>query len=149
MRVLNRVQRRLREDNPEAELAYLAYYDTIACPEVERPEEGIFVEYAPFQRDFHKPLKEAFESEYIEGLLEFFGKDKARALDYWYDNSLYSRWKKPPVPFKVDREVLKADIEYYGSLGFTDVASFACYLGEDYETLYGEPDISDFGELTK
>ncbi len=149
MRVLNRIQRRLKEDNSKAELAYLAYFDTISPPKNEKPEEGIFLEYAPFTRDFHKPVTEYAESEHLGALLNFFGKDSARVLDYWYDNSLYSKWKKPPLAFSVDKEVMKADFEFYRSLGFGEIASFACYLGEDYEELYGEPDISDFGELIK
>ena len=45
-----------------------------------------------------------------------------------------------------DAEVLRKDIAYYTSLGFEDVSSFACFLGYDCEELYGEPDISAFGE---
>ena len=65
-------------------------------------------------------------------------------LEYWYDNSLFSNWKKPPAKFSPDNEMIKADIEFYKRLGFNDIASFACYLGEDYEALYGESDISAF-----
>ena len=84
------------------------------------------------------------QSKFIVPLLDFFGADDAKALDYWYDNSLFSRWKKPPQPFSVDRDVLFSDFEYYRSLGFSDIGCFACFLGEDYEALYGDVDISDF-----
>ena len=142
--ILNRIIKRLRKDIPNASLAYLAYMETIAPPTTVKPEDGIFLEYAPFNRDFHKPLCEDSQSEYIIPLIDFFGAENAKALDYWYDNSLFSRWKKPPKPFSVDRHVLFADFEYYSSLGFSDIGCFACFLGADYEELHGKVDISDF-----
>lgn len=145
--VMNHILRRLKQDDPNARLAYLAYFNCIECPTKVRPEEGIFLEYAPFERDFHKPLAGDAQSAPLTALLDYFGKEGARALDYWYDNSLFSKWTKPPKRFAVDAPVLKADVEYYKGLGFEEIASFACYLGEDYEALYGEPDISDFSNL--
>ena len=142
--ILNRIIKRLRKDIPNASLAYLAYMETIEPPTRVKPEEGIFLEYAPFKRDFHKPLSGDLQSKFIVPLLDFFGADDAKALDYWYDNSLFSRWKKPPQPFSVDRDVLFSDFEYYRFLGFSDIGCFACFLGEDYEALYGDVDISDF-----
>lgn len=144
--VLNRIIKRLRKDIPSARLAYLAYMETITPPTSVLPEEGIFLEYAPFDRDFHKPLSEDKQSEPLRYLLDFFGSDGAKVLDYWYDNSLFSRWKKPPKPFFVDSYVLFSDFEYYRTLGFSDISSFACFLGEDYEVLYGDVDIHDFAE---
>ena len=149
LKVLNRIQNKLREDDGEAKLAYLAYFDTVACPTEESAADGIFLEYAPFTRDFHKPLCEDAEVSCLDALLDFFGRDDAKALDYWYDNSLYSKWKKPPVAFSVDKEVLRSDVEFYHSLGIDDIASFACYLGDDYEALHGEVDISDFAQIIK
>ena len=145
--VMNHILRRLKQDDPNARLAYLAYFNCIECPTKVRPEEGIFLEYAPFERDFHKPLESDDQSAPLTALLAYFGKKGARALDYWYDNSLFSKWTKPPQKFAVDAPVLQADVKYYESLGFGEIASFACFLGEDYEALYGEPDISDFSNL--
>ena len=144
--ILNRIIKRLRKDIPNASLSYLAYMETIAPPTDIKPEDGIFLEYAPFERDFHKPLSDDRQSGYVPALLDFFGREGAKALDYWYDNSLFSRWKKPPQPFSVDRDVLCSDFRYYRALGFSDVGCFACFLGGDYEELYGEVDISDFSE---
>lgn len=145
--VLNKIIKRLKEDNKEAALAYLAYCSTASPPKKIKAEKGIFLEYAPFLRNFHRPIEEDTESENLSQLLEFFGKDGAKVLDYWYDNSLYSKWTKPPVKFEVDLPVLEADMDFYYNMGFRDIASFACYLGEDYEALYGEADISDIGAL--
>ena len=145
MRILNRILSRLKKDDPNATLAYLAYCETLSAPKTVAPENGIFLEYAPFLRDFHKPLREDAEFTPLSELLELFGKEDAKVLEYWYDNSLFSNWKKPPVNFKVDLPVMEDDIALYSELGFSDISSFACFLGEDYEALYGEVDISDFG----
>ena len=144
--VLNAIIKRLRQDNPKATLAYLAYHDTLEVPNTVKAEKGIFLEYAPITRDPHKPISECGESNPISALLNFFGTEGSKVLEYWYDNSLYSKWKKPPVRFEADERVLHADVEYYTSLGFEDISSFACFLGADYEELYGKPDVSAFGK---
>ena len=146
MTVMNHILRRLKKDDPETSLAYLAYFECIEPPTKVAPETGIFLEYAPFERDFHKPLTEDAQSEPLEKLLAYFGKKGAKALDYWYDNSLFSNWKKPPQAFAVDKPVLAADFAYYRALGFEDIGCFACYLGPDYEELHGKLDISDFAK---
>ena len=146
LKILNHVVKRLRRENPNATLAYLAYFACIECPTVIAPEEGIFLEYAPFERDFHAPLSGHSQSEPLERLLAYFGTDTAKALDYWYDNSLFSRWKKPPKPFTLEEEVMRTDFAYYRSLGFEDIGCFACYLGADYEELHGDVDVSPFAD---
>jgi len=82
-------------------------------------------------------------------LLARFGSESAKVLDYWYDNSLYSNWTKPPKAFRLEGEVMRADFEYYRSLGFLDFSSFACYLGEDYESLHGDVDVKPFAECLR
>ncbi len=147
LKIMNHIIRRLRKDNPKASLAYLAYFNSIEAPTEVTAEDGIFLEYAPFERNFHRPLTEDAQSEPLEKLLAFFGKDTAKALDYWYDNSMFSNWKKPPKAFAVEKEVLEADFAYYRSLGFEDIGCFACYLGDEYAALHGEVDISDFEKV--
>ena len=78
----------------------------------------------------------------LRNLLDFFGKDDAKVLEYWYDNSLFSKWKKPPVSFTPDSEAILRDYAFYRDLGFKNLSSFACFLGADYVELYGEPDLS-------
>ncbi len=39
-------------------------------------------------------------------------------------------------------EQMKSDS--YRALGFSEIATFACYLGADYEALYGQVDITPF-----
>ncbi|MBQ9806882.1 MAG: DUF4838 domain-containing protein [Clostridia bacterium] len=146
LKILNRIVKRLRRDNPNASVPYLAYQSCIDAPKALKPEDGIFLEYAPINRDFHKPMCESAESKPLERLLALFGTDTAKVLDYWYDNSLFSKWKKPPVAFEVDEPVMKADFAYYRALGFEDIGCFACFLGKDYEELHGKVDIAPFAK---
>ncbi len=147
--VLNHMLKRLKKDDESACLAYLAYCDTMAPPVSVAPEKGIFLEYAPYDRDFHAPIEGNSQSAVLKELLDFFGSDGARVLDYWYDNSYYSGYRKPPKAFVPDNAVINADLKYYTSLGLGEIAGFACYLGKDYEELYGEPDIGVISAFLK
>ena len=150
--IMNRILAELKKDDPEAELAYLAYFGTLPPPCKVKPDEGIFLEYAPIDRDHHKALsdetneKNVSQNCHLPALLDFFGTEKAKVLDYWLDNSLFSNWTRPPKPFTADKEVVAADFEYYAKLGFRDISTFACYLGADYVELHGDPDITPFAE---
>jgi hypothetical protein len=110
------------------------------------------LEYAPIDRDHHTPLSEAgnekntSQNQYIKELIQTFGADTAKVLDYWLDNSLFSNWTKPPKPLVADERVIHADFDYYSKLGFKDISCFACYLGADYVELHGEPDITAFAD---
>ena len=82
----------------------------------------------------------------LPALLDFFGTEEATALDYWFDNSLLSGYKKPPKRLEPHADVVRADMNFYRRLGFERVSSFACYLGADYRALYGLPDLTSFRE---
>ena len=150
MRIYNAILEGIRTVDPLATHCYLAYQATREVPQKVAPLEGIFLEYAPFDRDFHRPLadetceKNVIESKPLAGLLDRFGRSGAKVLEYWLDNSLFSRWKKPPVAFVNDVPVMQADLAFYEKLGFEDATVFACYLGEDYEALHGAPDLTDY-----
>ncbi len=142
----NAVITALRRTDPQAELAYLAYQDSLTPPTV-KPEAGIFLEYAPIERGPHTPLTDpacADERRNLQALIAHFGKHDAKVLGYWLDNSLFSGWKKPPVHMLPDTAVMDADFACYTQLGFADITSFACYLGDDYRALYGPPDLDGF-----
>ncbi len=89
------------------------------------------------------------EFDMMEPLMEFFGGRDAKVLEYWYDNSMFSGWKKPPKEFILQEESMQKDIQTYHKMGFDCISTFACYLGAEYEALYGEPDISPFAEDVK
>jgi hypothetical protein len=148
--IYNALLKGIRTVDPQATHCYLAYQNTRDVPQSVTPEKGIFLEYAPFDRDFHRPLHDAdceknvLEKAPLQGLLDFFGRDGAKVLEYWLDNSLFSKWKKPPQPFVNDVPVMQEDLRYYEALGFQDATVFACYLGEDYEALHGAPQLDDY-----
>lgn len=142
--VLNRIAKELRQWKPEAKLAYLAYVDNVVPPTVQ-PEENLFLEYAPFEKYVatcpDREEKIRIEQESLQGLMEVFGKQDMKVLEYWYDNSMFSKWTKPPKEFKLDEAAMIRDITAYKALGAQQIASFACYLGPDYEALYEPVDI--------
>lgn len=143
---VNRVVAELRKTIPDAMFCYLAYYGTVKPPRKVRPAPGVFLEYAPYQRDMKKPVSEQYETQLrpLVPLFDVFGKKDARLLEYWYDNSLFSHYRKPPKRLVLDPDVIARDLATYRALGFADIASFACYLGDDYERLWGAPDLSSF-----
>lgn len=152
--VLNRVLRKIRERIPDARVAYLAYIDTVIPPREVAAEDGIFLEYAPFHKytakgdDATELIKE--EREMLIPLMKFFSKGPRKVLEYWYDNSLYSKWTKPPKYFELDCEAMERDIAEYRAMGFDSVSSFACFLGKEYEELHGnEADAAPFGKCLK
>ena len=148
MLAVNAMLTEIQKQMSDARMAYLAYYDTMACPSVVRPLPGVFLEYAPMEK--YKAGGDAdAERSMLLPLLSAFGREHAEVLEYWYDNSLFSRWKKPPVEFHLDRERMRRDIVQYRADGFDRISTFACYLGSDYEELYGEVDIVPFGECLK
>lgn len=149
--VYNAILKGIKTVNPDACHCYLAYHDTLHVPTQIKPEPGIFLEYAPMQRDLHLPLidpdssKNTSQIKPLDELLNVFGTKNAKVLDYWLDNSYLSGWKKPVKRFKPEPEVFKKDIEFYIEKGFEIITCFACYLGEDYFELYKEyPDIISY-----
>lgn len=153
---LNALIGRLREKKPNAKLAYLAYYETLTLPTAVTPAEGIFLEFAPLDKSRRNAAeRERFaegiraEAESRAPLLAFFGKQNSRVLEYWLDNSLFSNWKKPPVRLTCDAEEVRRDVAEYVALGYEDISTFGCFLGRDYEELYGEPDITPFTDAVR
>ena len=140
----------IRRHIPDARMAYLAYIDTIAPPTVSYSDSGLFLEYAPFEkytaRGEDREERIAREKAMIAPLLEYFGRADAKVLEYWYDNSLYSRWKKPPARFVLNENAMVDDVREYREMGFARASTFACFLGDDYEELYGEADIIPFAK---
>lgn len=145
--LMNSIIKKLKKESPNAKIAYLAYYDSLNVPKTVKPEEGVFLEYAPYERDLYKPAIQTLNQEEIakiKELLKFFGKENSWVLEYWVDNSYFSGYKKPPKELKINAEEIKKDIEFYKDLGFENISSFACFLGEDYSKLYGEPNVCAF-----
>ena len=134
----------MRKEIPDANLAYLAYYEGVAVPEV-APAEGIFLEYAPFER-YKTPDAFSFSPEYlalIRAMVTHFGKENSKVLEYWYDNSIYFRRAGGKlVSFTPNNNGMREDFLFYRQLGFERLSSFACNLGDDYVALFGDPDFT-------
>lgn len=145
LKLMNEIVRELRREIPDAKVCYLAYYDGVAIPEDITPEEGVFVEYAPFER-YLEPDTFAFDGEYLElvkKIIDFFGKTDSKVLEYWYDNSIYYRRAgNKLVELIPDNSSIAKDFDFYKELGFERLSSFACNLCDEYVKMFGDPDFS-------
>ena len=136
----NRLLSMLREYDPEATLAHLAYQQTLDAPLSLRAADGIFLEYAPIKRDYALPLSEAQTKALRENLMAFPGHTQ-HILEYWLDESMACRWKKDRlVPLQMKREHYTRDIASYRALGAADFSCFATWLSGSYHALYGPAD---------
>ena len=142
---INAMLNAIRKVKPKAKVAYLAYGDTLLLPTV-KPNDGVFLEYAPFEKYVNKSENAEFyikrEFDMIEPLINYFGSKDAKVLEYWYDNSMYSKWKKPPAKFTLNETQLAKDISFYKQKGFNYISTFGCFLGQDYVDLYGDTDVT-------
>ena len=150
--IYNAILRGIKKYRPEAKHCFLAYQDAIDPPRNVKAEDGIFLEFAPIDRDSFLPLideKNAEATRPIKALIAFFGKKDSRVLEYWIDNSRFCEWKTPykKLPFLPD--VIKKDALLYKSFGFEGLSSFACYLGKEYMDIFGRPPIKEFVEILK
>lgn len=151
--IYNRIVFEIRKYIPDAHVAHLAYQDTIVPPTKVLPAEGVFLEYAPYEK-YAAPAENAAEliereKRMVAPLMKMFENAPMKVLEYWYDNSLFSKWKKPPVKFNLDEETMKKDISEYRKMGFDAISTFACFLGDDYEEMHGIFDITPFGKAIK
>lgn len=148
--VANAIADELRRFDSSARVCYLAYLGTLTPPKSVKPAPGVFLEYAPMKRDRSIPVWEDDNvKRELAALFDVFEPGEAKILEYWYDNSMFSNWKKPPKKFTPDNERIAKEIDFYRSLGVGNVTSFACYLGADYQALYGSPDFSAINRVKK
>jgi hypothetical protein len=149
----NAIMRGVRRADPQGTSAYLAYQSTIAAPTKVKPEAGLFLEYAPINRDsgfaLDDPIcqKNVDEISHIPALLELFGTAGSQALEYWIDNSRFYRWRPPYGEMPYYPGVLRRDVDFYTSFGFETLTSFALGLNRQYEASYGEPPIIAYGQI--
>ena len=155
--VENRILQELRTLDPQAQVAHLAYHNTLSAPIKVKPRDGVFLEFAPFYRDWQSPLSdEAAEGRgmthgenllHLEENLKVFPAETAVVLEYWLDVSLFSGWKKPAIQLPWNHSVFASDLDTYRNLGIRNVTSFAVYIDSAYVAAY--PDLSflkEYGE---
>ena len=127
----------LREYDPEATLAHLAYHQTLPAPQKVAPADGVFLEFAPILRDYAFPLSDEQFQSLKENLLVFPAATQ-HILEYWLDESMNARWKRTERPaLSIDGSHIERDILLYRSLGACSVTTFATWLDGPYQTLNG------------
>jgi hypothetical protein len=148
----NHLIKELRRVDPRAQLAHLAYANTLAPPKKIRPAPEIFLEYAPINRRYNEPYArqtgggDAFKN--LDANLAVFPSNTAQILEYWLDVSRFSGWRRPAKKLPWNREVFLADLNSYAARGIKNVTSFACYIDADYLKLYGEPAfLAEYGRV--
>ena len=122
--------RAIREVDPQAKVAHLAYSFFMDPPRKVQPEEGIFLEFAPIYRSWDAPLSEedvlcprgypvtnGDNLRWLEQNLEVFPAEDAVVLEYWLDVSLFSRWKRPAVQLPWRSDVCRSDLATYARYG--------------------------------
>ena len=143
--VENRMLLAIRKQDPDARVAHLAYSHFMDPPVKVRPEEGIFLEFAPIYRSWDVPLVDedamcprgypvsnGDNLRWLEANLQLFDPEDAVVLEYWLDVSLFSRWKRPAVQLPWHPEVCRSDLATYARYGIRNVTSFAVYMDAEY-----------------
>ena len=131
--------------DPSAQLAHLAYANTITPPKRVKPAPGAFLEFAPIRRRYDVPYAEQTGTEAKDALtslsdnLQVFPADSAQVLEYWLDVSRFSDWKRPAVSLPWNKHVITADAATYARLGIRNVTTFAVWIDADYVRRFGEP----------
>ena len=149
----NHVVHALRDQQPDAQLAHLAYANTLPPPRKVKPAPGIFLEYAPIGRRYDIPYAQQKDSGAPDGLsvfeanLQTFPVESAQVLEYWLDVSKASGWKKPAARLPWHKELFLSDVATYRAHGIQHLTSFAVWIDADYVQRYGEPGfLSEYGK---
>lgn len=148
----NAVAEGLKAYDSQACEAYIAYADAKIVPRI-KPNDNVFLEFAPMDRDHDKPMNAQTDErgvEYIrllEALLGIFPTETTHVLEYWFDNALYSQFKKPPVKIPFNASVMNEDAKMYTSYGIQNIKSFGSYIDDEYYALYGNPPIREYGDI--
>jgi hypothetical protein len=152
--VENAIAAALQRIDPDAQVAHLAYANTLAPPRKVTPARNVFLEFAPLTMRYERPLTSLGAPEnaavlaQLDANLAVFPRETAQALEYWLDDSMYSGWRKPAQPLKWSDDVVAADVDLYAARGLRHVTTFAVYLDADYVARYGFPDaVATYGRL--
>ncbi len=133
----NKLLEMLRKIDPQAQVAHLAYTNTMESPKKVKPLEGVFLEYAPIQRNYNVGLTEKHLNDLKENLL-VFPKETSHVLEYWLDVSMFSDWKKDKlVKLPWEKGNFLRDIKTYKNLGINSITTFGAWINDDYIEQYG------------
>jgi hypothetical protein len=140
----------IRGVDPKATLAHLAYVNTMDPPVAVKPEPGIFLEFAPIERRYDRPMSDRNASGAMHNMshgqlldalganLEWFGANDAQVLEYWLDVSRFSGWKRENIgAIPWNEEMFRNDVETYSSRGIRHVTTFAVWIDDAYADKFG------------
>ena len=149
----NAILKALKEYDAEATVAHLAYVETVVPPKKVKPLPGIFLEFAPIQRDYSKPLDPELLT-HLRKNLEVFPAETTHILEYWLDVSMFSNWDRTNlVKVPCTKEQCSRDVELYESLGIKSMTTFGAWINHDYSEKFGEEYsrkiIREYGEALK
>ena len=149
----NVMLRGIRQTDSRGQLAYLAYIGGYDVPKQVQPEDGIFLEFAPYPRCYRHAIDDPgcdINRKYWNSLLrygELFDLKQAHILEYWLDSSLFSRYAKPAVKPPCSAEVLERDIIAYCNLGITHITTFAVYMDGEYFACHGSVELEQYAQI--
>jgi len=152
MLVTNHILRGIRRYDPAARLSFLAYQDALTVPTI-KPDEGVFLEFAPIERNHRAPLAgddpaNARIRQKLSELLAVFPAQSTQILEYFLDVSLFCKWKKEDAAaLNLDGERLASDIRWYAGLGVAGITTFAGFIDDDWRQKFGDDDIHLYGKV--
>ena len=126
-----------REVDPSARLAHLAYARHFDVPRKVRPADGIFLEFAPFNRYWFDPIG-GDNLARLASLLEIFPARDAQVLEYWLDSSRMNKRHRHDKSAPWYPEVFRADVAAYRRLGISDFTTFAVDVDVGYSRRFGD-----------
>lgn len=149
---VNAMAEQLRQFDPEAQVAFLAYCSTMERPRRVQPAGNVFLEYAPFNRCYRHAIDDADccvnrrHWQALLDLLEVFDPATTHILEYWLDSSLFSNWRKPAKKPETTPEIIRRDLRAYRQLGIDSFTTFAVYMDGEYFDTYGDRELLDYCE---
>ncbi len=155
---VNVIAEGIRQADPQAEVAYLAYagssYDV---PEKVVPHEAVFLEFAPYVRRFFAAIDDPANEinrrfhDALLKLLKFFPAKRTHILEYWLDVSLFcNHFREEVKALPVTQEIMYRDIDFYRGLGIENFSTFAVGMNGCYLKKFGEERLLDYaGYLNK
>ncbi len=151
--IANRLCVALRQMDPTATVAHLAYHNTLSPPRQVKPSRHVFLEFAPISRRYDIPYQQQTDPSLADGLhaldanLRVFPVATAQVLEYWLDVSRFSRWRRPGIKLPWNQPVFLADVRAYRQRGIRHITTFAAWIDADYRDRFQDLTfIREYGE---
>jgi len=153
LKTSNMIAKRLKTDIPEAMVCFLAYHTTLQAPRIEKPEQNVFAEFAPYFRCYKHSICDSgcainrMHLKYLFDLLELFSPGKVHILEYWLDSTLFGFCCHPPHRSPFCRKIAEDDIRFYASLGIRSITTFAVRQNGEYRKVHGNREFLEYAEI--